>query len=313
MYARNRWFQTPMIGAFYVVALVCLTACEKAPPVVSENRNFGIGCASARAGVAQSDIGCGLLPSSGIAVVDAAVAQDISIMRQFFAVAPAFSFFDECERQYRNALASPQGYILFGRYLAAELGSSGSTLPVIAILAHEFAHIHQYANGWFSQGPTAREFELEADAFAGFYGALQKAWAGEDLNAYYMALFAAGDFNFNHPGHHGTPIQRLAAGGVGLLAALITVQQGITPTPAQLHAFFNDRIRNCIVQVQDPSVCLNPGSADMRDGNRDPVVELFIASADSELIMGIAQGRRSLSEVPRSIDAPLNLSRGLYR
>lgn len=299
-------------------ALAMLVAsCDGPVEVGSDEPSFGVGCASARAGATPSEIGCGLRQSSGIAAVDAAVAQDLLNLRQFFAVYPTFSFFDECSPENMNALAFSQGHILLGRYLAAEFSSAGSTLPVIAILAHEFGHIHQFANGWFNQGPTVREHELEADAFAGFYGGLVKGWGGESLDAYYQALFAVGDFNFNHPSHHGTPVQRLAAGGLGLLAAILTLQQNLNPTPAQLHAFFDDRIRNCITAVQDPSVCLNSALAQSPAAysDPDPVVSSMLAHLNSELILGLATGRRTLSEIPRAQASSelLDVERRWYR
>jgi hypothetical protein len=231
------------------------------------------------------------------------VAQDLPLLGQFFGVFPTFSWFDECEATNMNALAFPGGHILFGRFMAHEFSAGGSVLPVIAILAHEFGHMHQFANGWYAQGPTVREFELEADAFSGFYGAMMKGWGGEDLNAYYQALFSVGDFNYNDPNHHGTPVQRLAAGALGLLVAIDVLQSGLTPTPGQLHAFFDDRIRNCIVVAADASTCLAfARSADAR--HTDAEVQSLVGRMDNALLAGIAAGTRSIAEIPRATGSP---------
>ena len=279
-----------------VMTALVLSACDEGmgPDLQKRGVDPGPGC-TASANLNASDFGCGLVQSTGISQVDALLAQEVPRMRSFFAVNPSFGYYDECDPANMNARASPKGFIIFGRYLAETFWSqsNGSTLPHNAILAHEFGHAHQYANGWtYASG---RSQELEADAWSGFYGALQKFWSGQDMNLYYQTMLELGDFNFNSPSHHGTPVQRFAASGLGLAAALVAVQQNFTPTPNQLHALFIDRIEHCIVQSNDPSPCLNLSSF---GSNVDSQLRAMAAALDNELIAGIARGTRLITEIP---------------
>lgn len=287
-----------------ILAALVLASCENATenkPPVNVGQSLGAGCVSAAAnGLSTSEFGCGLLQSTGIPSVDQAITQEVPILRNFFSAQQyAVYFFDECDPANANAYASSKGYVIFGRYFAQMLYQPGSsTLPHLAFLAHEFGHAHQYVNGWLNLSGSQRTTELEADAFAGFYVALAKNWAGLDIDTYYKTLFNYGDFYFNSPSHHGTPIQRYAAGGLGLGAALYAVQNNFTPTPQQLHTLFIDRITNCIVQLQDPSPCIVVSAPPVAGGVIDPEVRKMASRLDNELIRGLAMGERSIREIP---------------
>ena len=99
---------------------------------------------------------------------------------------------------------------------AVETLGSGDVGPE-AVLAHEFAHHVQFEAGLLTSsltGPEAtRRSELMADAM-GTYQLTHKR--GLALNARRVldaewTFFRIGDCQFDNPGHHGTPYQRLRA------------------------------------------------------------------------------------------------------
>jgi hypothetical protein len=230
---------------------------------------------------------------------------EAELQRRFFGSNTQVLLFDECSPQYKNAYALPSGYILFGYYMMQDLVlTTHSELPIAGVMAHEFGHQLQFRNGWMNpNASTARSTELEADAFSGYYVGKAKNWTGADMRSHFDTLFRIGDFNFNDRNHHGTPLQRLAAGGLGLAVYLAEVQTGRVPSFLDLHQVFTDRIESCIVQRQDPSPCLNLGSAAIQRGRDEPAVSRdLIAHIDNALIAGIAEGTRDIEEIPSALE-----------
>jgi hypothetical protein len=82
------------------------------------------------------------------------------------------------------------------------------------ILAHEFAHILQFKNQ-FPKLPTAKWQELHADFMAGWFTGHRSRYRPHVAMNSLIAIFNVGDFAFNHPGHHGTPQERVAAFDAG--------------------------------------------------------------------------------------------------
>ena len=90
------------------------------------------------------------------------------------------------------------------------------------ILAHEFGHQIQFANGYFEGGPAdpaeaTRRTELMADAYAAYFLShgkgpfLQPAL----ISRFVKTSFSIGDCGFASPNHHGTPNQRAKAAAFG--------------------------------------------------------------------------------------------------
>ncbi|API53048.1 hypothetical protein BMW22_16765 [Rhizobium leguminosarum] len=141
-------------------------------------------------------------------------------------VTPAFAFYDE-----ENAQASPDinprvagtwGTVLFGRPLfRKEMEVQDKTgLTVIAIIAHEFAHIHQYALNLDKEllegQPTVKRLELHADILAGFFlGARKREAPSLSMYSAGEVFNRIGDSKFTDRNHHGTPLERVSASQFG--------------------------------------------------------------------------------------------------
>jgi len=91
---------------------------------------------------------------------------------------------------------------------------------IMAILAHEFAHVGQYAT---RTGLSSRSVdrELMADVISGWYVGFRATKGGsikslkrhriKDIEDTINRVYRSGDYQFNHPDHHGTPAQRSEA------------------------------------------------------------------------------------------------------
>lgn len=90
----------------------------------------------------------------------------------------------------------------------------GDPYGVVAIMAHEGAHILQMKNG---VGNPSRNTELQADFLAGWYIGDLKRTFKKDFEKYYyevhtiIAFHSRGDYQFNAVDHHGTPVERMRA------------------------------------------------------------------------------------------------------
>lgn len=90
------------------------------------------------------------------------------------------------------------------------------------VLAHEYGHIIQIANGVldFTMPPTpegTRRTELMADAYAAYFSAHGKGGFLQPLliSRFAKSAFSVGDCGFDFPSHHGTPNQRARAADFG--------------------------------------------------------------------------------------------------
>lgn len=213
------------------------------PPAVPAAKTSQIrGCAFSSQAFGVSYPGCGTPSStSGNAGVDAAFAAESQFQRLFWGLPNVgFFFLNDCDRP--NAYASAETRtILFGLTMASQIHSRyGSTLPLWQILAHEFGHQIQFAMGdsWLN-APTVAPKELEADMFSGFY--LIQAKSSVNSNEMYTVLynaFSTGDYNFNDPGHHGTPFQRAAAVVAGARVGVAFAQGAIARNYPAVRAAF---------------------------------------------------------------------------
>lgn len=100
-----------------------------------------------------------------------------------------------------------------------------------AIMAHEYGHQIQYRKGLFTgvaNAEAARRLELMADAYAAYHltharGAAMQAKRVEQFSQVFRAI---GDCNFEAPGHHGTPNQRVRAAQWGYALTESAANQG---------------------------------------------------------------------------------------
>lgn len=115
-----------------------------------------------------------------------------------------------------------------------------------AILAHEFGHHIQYQLDLF--GPdtpeATRRTELMADAYSAYYlsharGATMQ-W--KRVEQFLEVFFNIGDCGFTSSGHHGTPLQRMAAARWGYDVANNAKKQGHILTAEEFTAMFEAKL-----------------------------------------------------------------------
>ena len=93
-------------------------------------------------------------------------------------------------------------------------------MSVMATIAHEFGHIAQYRSGVIDKlenaHSTVKYVELHADLLLGYYlGVRKREEPTLSMWASGHSLFEIGDYDFNHPQHHGTPRERISAAEAG--------------------------------------------------------------------------------------------------
>ena len=215
------------------------------------HKTGSVGCYSpAFSGVSGSLFGCGLLSRLGNPQVDSYYEQEWRNVQQFFGMGHVpLWVFDECSPGRANAYAVPQPqFVLHGAHFAQRLTriTGGDwRIALSSVTAHEYGHQVQFQYGWQDTGePTARRTELEADFFAGYYIGLAKNLGDPSWVGFLQILHAIGDHNFNHPSHHGTPVQRCRAGLSGMAAALVALQAGQPASWQMLHRAFGTLYEN---------------------------------------------------------------------
>jgi len=167
------------------------------------------------------------LYSSGDKEVDQVCSAAERELRREFKVAPDTWFFDDGDKP--NAFAtwllrrsprvlsqvdSKDGTVCLGTRLVRrvtrrdELNRQWKT-RLTAIIAHEWAHIVQFSRGHRVPGKSV---ELHADFLAGwFLGRTSGARIGsndQERGEAMIRFFGLGDYETNHPEHHGTPKER---------------------------------------------------------------------------------------------------------
>jgi hypothetical protein len=120
----------------------------------------------------------------------------------------------------------PDGTVLLGQNLMSlELGQDPSGAALVAVMAHEFAHLVQFKNGFASPGKRA---ELHADFIAGWYLNLRGRYAWVNLMPVLRVFYQLGDYEFNSPSHHGTPDERLLVAQAGFNSGAANISQAYT-------------------------------------------------------------------------------------
>ena len=164
-----------------------------------------------------------MIPKSGDADFDFALAHTLAKISDAFNVAPGFAYYDDFDA--KNAYATkvqrsngPDGTVLFGQRLLQRClaGNDNPEVSVVCICAHEFGHILQYKLGLDTKlkaaQPTVKRVELHADFLAGYFA----GWRKLERPSFPAAVFAttqsaAGDDMIHDPQHHGTADERAAA------------------------------------------------------------------------------------------------------
>lgn len=210
------------------------------PTPGSASRPLFQGCSLTTAGrAALSDGGTQLLQSSGVPGIDAAFAREVNaFMIPMYGLSPYCCFFNDGDSP--NAFATPQqlagrgqGTVAFGVGLMNVLftkfrGTSWASMgdhAAVAVFAHEFGHIAQFAFNFPRVAGKAPE--LHADFMAGWYTGTRavQLYGRQVVNFGEITreMFDIGDNDFTSPSHHGTPQERVTAYSAG---ARFAVQNG---------------------------------------------------------------------------------------
>ena len=160
--------------------------------------------------------------SSGDARFDQALGVLLADLAGKFKVRPGFGYFDDRGRP--NALATrssrfaaSEGTVLFGReLLSTYLRRPNGDMSIMAVCAHEFAHVVQFSSGFDErlgrEQRTVKLIELHADFLSGYYIGLRKNnFTARELVALGRDWEGLGDSAYTHPNHHGTAEERLRA------------------------------------------------------------------------------------------------------
>lgn len=167
-----------------------------------------------------------MVMTTGNRSIDRSLGRALIRLTALFSQRPGVGFFDDYGEP--NALATPEtlirgtwGTVLFGQQFFDDLmDHDRQGWGVLAVMAHEVGHIAQFRSGVVqrlqARPTTVRRVELHADLLSGYFLGVRKrqqpsirVWpAGK-------ALYSLGDYKFNHPGHHGTPEERVEAAEAG--------------------------------------------------------------------------------------------------
>ncbi|GHA57462.1 hypothetical protein SAMN04487941_0926 [Pontibacter akesuensis] len=148
--------------------------------------------------------------------------------------------------------------IVIGDGLVQMLSESGVDADIVwtGILAHEWAHQIQFKNmkTWYPKGaasdiPEATRYtELEADFLAAYYMTHKRGatYNSKRVEQFFNLFFQIGDCGFTSDGHHGTPVQRLAAAQLGFDLADSAQKQGHIMSIEEAHAYFVANVGNIV-------------------------------------------------------------------
>lgn len=150
-----------------------------------------------------------------------------------------------------DGFASSNRTIVIGDGLVRWLAEAGVDEGIVwsGILAHEWAHEIQFLNypTWYPSGsadpdrPTATRYtELEADFMAAYYMTHKRGatYNQKRVEEFFELFFQIGDCGFASNGHHGTPLQRMAAAELGFDLADSAQKQGHILTQQEAHEYF---------------------------------------------------------------------------
>lgn len=152
-----------------------------------------------------------------------------------------------------DGFASFSRTIVIGDGLPTWLAETGLDEGIVwtGILSHEYAHEVQFFNygDWYPAGPeNTRYTELEADFFAAYFMTHKRGatYNWKRVEEFFKLYFRIGDCSFTSDGHHGTPLQRMAAARAGYELANDAQKQGHILSAEELHQYFVSEIETII-------------------------------------------------------------------
>lgn len=178
---------------------------------------------------------------SGNPLFDRAMLIEGQWITRSFGIAVTVFYYDDSNSPNASAtdgITGPygtDGTIYLGTNLiAAQLGKDlGMGHALMAIMAHEGAHIMQYKNGIRLRGKYQ---ELQADFMAGWYLGARSKLLFTDVGPAFQTFFELGDYSFNSSDHHGTPEERLDAVRAGFQNAGLAATAALRVSTPQFRA-----------------------------------------------------------------------------
>ena len=196
----------------------------------------------------------------GDPIYDRKMREEVLNQRTFFqGVKAEVVILDEKHVELRNAYANSSGTIYFGKKMFYYTVDHFNELAVAGILAHEWSHRVQYTFHWDKELKNPA-LELEADAMSGYYMALEKGFAWNQIDAYFRSTENTGDYEVTSPQHHGTPNQRVAAAYLGVQLANETVNNGAAFSYQELHERIIDSLYTNIIRNDKGVIVKKDGS-----------------------------------------------------
>lgn len=144
----------------------------------------------------------------------------ISELQSILKIIPADPGFQYVDSDNAHATSEPfypntRGTVMIGvRLMNQLLEANDGGISVAGVLAHECAHIFQFASPGLAERlewPTRVFLELHADALAGYYLAKKIGTSTKLLGVMHRHLQLFGTYNSNDPAYHGMPGHRSAA------------------------------------------------------------------------------------------------------
>lgn len=158
--------------------------------------------------------------STGNSGLDLLFANQVKLVLTIFSLdAVDMYFYDDWRSYNAQAVDKPFGIdiVTFGLGMIRSKRREFAQRPdqaCIALVAHEMAHVKQFAcDRGVSRLPDWKQ-ELHADFLSGYY--MGYKWRIElateaEAETFFDLFFSIGDNAFSSPGHHGTPAQRKRA------------------------------------------------------------------------------------------------------
>ena len=168
-----------------------------------------------------------IIHASGNELLDRALSRALLRLSRDFDVLPGFGYYPGNSAIATSAvkLARADGTVLFGLPFMQRLLSRPEhpDACVVAVCAHEFAHIVQYKTGIHNKLTTGernvRKLELHADFMSGWFSGLRKLNNPDYPSVVFAALARdSGTQISDNPQFHGTPADRGNAVEQGFLA-----------------------------------------------------------------------------------------------
>lgn len=145
------------------------------------------------------------LESSGNLALNAKAVSQVKHLNGIYNLKTKACFIDDGAEP--NAWSWSGGTVFIGRNLIQKEFEEHGNLALLGVMAHEWAHQLQFKERMFKvSAPVV--MELQADCVAGYHLGRFANASEEEIKKFSNSLFSKGDYAFNDPSHHGTPVSR---------------------------------------------------------------------------------------------------------